>query len=361
VGSSTITATLGSVAGTAAIVVVGVGVSATSPPDGTTDVRTSTPIVITFNQAIAPASLTTQTASGACSGSLQLSADSFATCVGFATATPTMSGGNTVATATPTPQLSPVVTYRIRALGTVTTAGGVPIGTNFTQPTGFTTAGTCAPRMVISQVYGGGGNTGSLFRNDFIELHNIGATPVNLAGSAVQFVSAAGTGTWAVQALPSITVPAGGYFLIQEAVGANLTAALPTPDFTPTTPVGTVVGFQIGSGSGKVALTPSLTPLTGASCAAILALSDDLVGFGAGLSCFEGTAGAAAPANATAVLRNDGGCDDTNDNSNDVTVAAPLPRNSATPSNQCSCSGSVTTGEPAGVSFPDGDDVSLLP
>jgi hypothetical protein len=319
-------------------------------------VRTSTPVVVTFNQTIAPASLTTQTASGACSGSLQLSADGFASCVGFAAATPSLSGGNTVATATPTPRLSPVVTYRIRVLGTVTTAGGVPLGTSFTQPTGFTTAGTCAPRMVISQVYGGGGNTGSLFRNDFIELHNIGATPVNLAGSAVQFVSAGGTGAWAVQALPSVTVPAGGYFLIQEAIGANPTALLPTPDFTPTTPVaGTVVGFQIGATSGKVALTKSLTPLTGASCAAILALSDDLVGFGAGLSCFEGTAGTAAPANPTAVLRNDGGCDDSNDNASDLTVGSPLPRNSATPANPCSCSGSVTTGEPAGVSWLDGD------
>ena len=32
--------------------------------------------------------------------------------------------------------------------------------------------------IVISQVYGGGGNTGATYKNDFIELFNRGATPV---------------------------------------------------------------------------------------------------------------------------------------------------------------------------------------
>jgi len=341
VGTTTITATSGPVVGSATIVVVGPGVTATSPPDRTSDVRTSTPIVITFNEAINPASLTTQTTAGACSGTIQLSPDNFATCVSFSAAAPVMSVGNTVATSTLAPRLNPVVTYRIRVLGSVTNAGGSPIGTDFTQPSGFTTAGTCAPRMVISQVYGGGGNTGSIFRNDFIELHNVGARAVSLAGSAVQFISAGGTGTWAVQALPPVSVPAGGYFLIQEALGTFLSNFLPNPDFTP------AIAFAIGAASGKVALTPTTTALTGASCATILAASGDLVGFGAGLSCFEGTAGTAAPANATSVQRNDGGCNDTNANNLDFTVATPVPRNSGAASNQCSCSGSVTTGEPA--------------
>jgi len=267
--------------------------------------------------------------------------------VSFSAAAPVMSVGNTVATSTLAPRLSPVVTYRIRVLGSVTNAAGSPGGTDFTQPNGFTTAGTCAPRMVISQVYGGGGNTGSIFRNDFIELHNVGAQPVSLAGSAVQFVSAAGTGTWAVQALPAVTVPAGGYFLIQESLGAFLSGFLPTPDFVPPgTP------FAIGANNGKVALTPTTTALTGANCATILAATSDLVGFGGALSCFEGTAGAGATANATDVQRNDGGCNDTNANNLDFTVATPVPRNGAAALNQCSCSGSLTTTEPADISAP---------
>ncbi len=349
VGTTSITATSGTVVGSATITIVGPGVLATSPPDRTSNVITSTPIVITFNEAINPVSLTMQTAAGACSGSIQLSPDNFATCVGFSAAAPVMSVGNTVATATPSPRLSPVVTYRIRVLGTVTNAGGSPIGTDFTQPSGFTTAGTCAPRMVISQVYGGGGNTGSVFRNDFIELHNVGAQPVSLAGSAVQFIAAGGTGNWAVQALPSVTVPAGGYFLIQESLGAFLSGFLPNPDFVPANP------FAIGANNGKVAFTPKTTALTGASCATILAGTTDLVGFGAGLSCFEGTAGAGATANATSVQRNDGGCTDTNANNLDFTVATPVPRNSAVASSQCSCSGSTTTNSPAdGSSSEDG-------
>jgi hypothetical protein len=121
---------------------------------------------------------------------------------------------------------------------------------------------------------------------------------------------------------------------------------LPNPDFIPGN------AFAIGANNGKVALTPTTTILTGASCATILAATSDLVGFGGALSCFEGTAGAGATANATSVQRNDGGCNDTNANNLDFTVATPVPRNSVAASNQCSCSGSVTTGEPADSSVP---------
>jgi len=57
-------------------------------------------------------------------------------------------------------------------------------------------------------------------------------------------------------------------------------------------------------------------------------------------------------------LRNGGGCTDTNANNLDFTVATPVPRNSATASNQCSCSGSLTTGNPADISSMEGDDTS---
>ncbi len=36
--------------------------------------------------------------------------------------------------------------------------------------------------ITISQVYGGGGNSGATFKNDFIELYNLGNAPVNLTG-----------------------------------------------------------------------------------------------------------------------------------------------------------------------------------
>ena len=88
-----------------------------------------------------------------------------------------------------------------------------------------------ASDVVISQVYGGGGNNGALYRNDFIELFNRGASPVNLSNWSVQYASAAGS-TWAVTALPAIDLQAGQYLLVQQAKGTGGTQDLPTPDAT---------------------------------------------------------------------------------------------------------------------------------
>ena len=46
--------------------------------------------------------------------------------------------------------------------------------------------------LVISQVYGGGGNSGATYSNDFIEIYNRGATAVDLTGWSIQYASAAG-------------------------------------------------------------------------------------------------------------------------------------------------------------------------
>ena len=48
--------------------------------------------------------------------------------------------------------------------------------------------------MKISQVYGGGGNAGADYRNDFIELFNRSAPDVSVAGWSVQYAAATGTG-----------------------------------------------------------------------------------------------------------------------------------------------------------------------
>ena len=88
--------------------------------------------------------------------------------------------------------------------------------------------GVTPPSLVISQVYGGGGNSGATLKNDFIELFNPGGASVSLAGWSVQYASAAGT-TWQVTAL-SGSIPPGGYYLVQEAQGTGGTTALPTPD-----------------------------------------------------------------------------------------------------------------------------------
>ena len=51
-------------------------------------------------------------------------------------------------------------------------------------------AGAASPGVVISQVYGGGGNAGAPYTNDFIELFNRGSVPVDLSAWSLQYTSA---------------------------------------------------------------------------------------------------------------------------------------------------------------------------
>ena len=141
--------------------------------------------------------------------------------------------------------------------------------------------------LVISQIYGGGGNSGSTYRNDFIELFNRSGSPVNVTGMSVQYASAAGT-TWQVTNLTGI-VPAGGNYLVQEAVGTGGTVNLPTPDA-----IGTIA---MAAAAGKVALVSGTTALGGGCPTGVTIL--DFVGFGATATCAE-SAPTAAPSNTTA-------------------------------------------------------------
>jgi len=131
--------------------------------------------------------------------------------------------------------------------------------------------------VVISQVYGGGGNSGATYRNDFIELRNNGAGAISLAGWSLQYTSSTGS-TWTARTDLSGSIAPGGYYLVQQAAGAGGTASLPTPDAT---------GAIAMSGSaGKVALVSTSTALSGA-CPLGGAIVD-FVGYGSATNCFEG-------------------------------------------------------------------------
>src|SRR3954464_3695788 len=62
-----------------------------------------------------------------------------------------------------------------------------------------------AEHVVISQVYGGGGNSGATYSNDFIELYNPTDSDVSLDGWSVQYTSQVGTG-WAVTPIITGTI-----------------------------------------------------------------------------------------------------------------------------------------------------------
>ncbi len=170
--------------------------------------------------------------------------------------------------------------------------------------------------VVISQVYGGGGNAGATYTNDYIELFNSSSSPVSLTGWSVQYASATGS-TWAKTDLTGSIAP-GRYYLVQEALGAGGTTPLPTPDATGT--------IAMSATAGKVALVTSQTLLSG-TCPTT---AEDFVGFGTTANCFEGTGPTPAPSNTLAVLRANSGATDTNNNATDFASGAPNPRNSAT-------------------------------
>src|SRR6185436_19509979 len=108
--------------------------------------------------------------------------------------------------------------------------------------------------IVISQVYGGGGNSGAPYRNDFIELFNRGTNPVVISGWSVQYASASGT-TWQVTPV-SGTIAPGGYYLVQEAAGAGGGGPLPIPDATGSISI-SVSGGKIALVSNSVSLAVS--------------------------------------------------------------------------------------------------------
>lgn len=176
------------------------------------------------------------------------------------------------------------------------------------------TAAAANAQIVINEVYGGGGNTGAPYKNDFIELKNIGSTTVTLTGAFIQYAAATGTfnGGTNTHSLPDITLAPGKTYLIAESGGTN-GVDLPTADATGS--------LNISGTAGKVALASSATAVTSATSANVI----DFVGFGTTASYYEGTGPAPAPSNTTSISRISG---DTNNNAADFASGAPTPQNS---------------------------------
>ncbi|MFD6328329.1 endonuclease/exonuclease/phosphatase family protein [Streptomyces niveus] len=185
----------------------------------------------------------------------------------------------------------------------------------------FTAQATPSPDAVISEVFGGGGNSGATLTNDFIELGNAGDGPFDLTGWSVQYLSGSPSPTskWQVTEIKG-AIPAGGSYLVEEAKGSGGDTALPTPDAAGT--------IAMSASSGTVALVRSTTPLTcvtAADCAADTNIKD-LVGFGTA-TVRENTP-ATGTDNTHSVAR-DAALTDTDNNSADFSGATPSPRNSA--------------------------------
>lgn len=195
-------------------------------------------------------------------------------------------------------------------------------GTTTLEPTSPSFAlAAPGPAVVISQVYGGGGNSGATFTHDFVELLNRGSAAVSLAGWSLQYASATGS-SWSVAPL-SGTIQPGSYFLVQMAKGTGGTTALPTPDASG--------GLTLAAGAGKISLFSTTSMATGTCPTTALV---DAVSFGTSTNC-DGSKTTPALSNTTAAFRADGGCQYTNDQSVDFTTGAPAPRNSSSPRRTC--------------------------
>ncbi|MBM3413448.1 MAG: lamin tail domain-containing protein [Bacteroidetes bacterium] len=186
--------------------------------------------------------------------------------------------------------------------------------------------------VVISQVYGGGGNTGATYNQDFVELFNASSASVDISGWSIQYASAtgpSGTGNWAVAAIPANTTLAGGkYFLIALATGSTGNA-LPTPDLTNTT-------INLSGTTGKIALVNNGTALNGTTACSASSVVD-VLGYGASPTCSETSPFTASGIdNTKSMFRKNGGCLDANNNSTDFELLSVSPRNSATAPNSCS-------------------------
>jgi predicted extracellular nuclease len=180
-----------------------------------------------------------------------------------------------------------------------------------------------SPSIVISEVYGGGGNANAPYQADFIELFNRGMSTVDVSTWSVQYASTTGTSWQRTDLTLGGSIPPGGYLLVKEATGAGCGgspcgAPLPGANVTGT--------IAMALGAGKVALVTNQTTIaTGTSCPS--AGIQDFAGFGSGTNCFEGSGPTATLSNTTSAQRAADGTD-TDNNAADFTAATPTPRNS---------------------------------
>jgi len=171
-----------------------------------------------------------------------------------------------------------------------------------------TSTGADAPfvsTLVINEVYGGGGNTGAPFNQDFVELFNSGTTAVDISGFTLQYGSPTGTTFSAIATFAAGTIiQPGTFFLISAGPVGATGAPLPTPNVVGSS------GVNLGAAAGKVRLLDVSLNIV------------DLVGYGTTANQFEGAGPAPAPSNTMSISRNGA---DTDNNNLDFTVTMPTP------------------------------------
>ena len=203
-----------------------------------------------------------------------------------------------------------------------------------------------SPNIVISQFQAGGGTAD----DEFIELHNIGAAPVDLNGLRLVYRSASGTsdvGPLAVWSTSTIVQPGQYYLIATTAYGGGV-----TPDYVYNTGV---CQCSLSATSGGLAVRQG-----GQNSGVIL----DSVGWGSATNVFvEGTPATAA-GNNNSKARLQSGCQDTDANQTDFQTLTPsAPRNTSTTAVACNGGGTsvlaALNGEPTSI-YPGGQTLLTM-
>ena len=193
----------------------------------------------------------------------------------------------------------------------IVNAGNLPVRQSPAESKS-SSAAAVSTTLVISQFQVAGGTAA----DEFVELHNVSSTGVNLNGLRVVYRSSGGTtDTAVVEWTSNITVPAGGYYLIAHPTGYDGTPAANITYTSGSTGLfsGTAGGFAIRSGA--------------ANTGTII----DSVGYGSVTNGFAETAATTAPAANASKARKASGCTDTDNNSSDFETLNPsVPRNLGT-------------------------------
>ena len=184
-------------------------------------------------------------------------------------------------------------------------------------------AEAASPHLVITQVQTSGGSA----NDEFVEIFNRGAQPVDLNGFRVVYRSAAGSGDVPVPFAEWTTttiIPPGGYYLIASTSYDG--PATPDLTYNPST-----CQCSMGAAGGGLAIRQ------GPNNTGVII---DSVGWGTATNAFVETAVTSAPAANNSQSRKLNGCQDTDNNANDFQPLAPAaPRNTSTPASPCSGSG----------------------
>jgi hypothetical protein len=193
------------------------------------------------------------------------------------------------------------------------------------------------PDVIISQVYGGGGNAGATYKSDFIELYNTTGADINIGGWSIQYGSATGVaqiGTSNIDVFPAGTIiKAHSHYSIKCADGAN-GAEWPagTFDWEPSTNV-----LNLSGSAGKVILMKNDTRVTPATLSDITsdAAFGDYLPFGTTAVPVYGSA-MANLTNTQSALRKfaAGEYQYTGNIGDDFELATPNPRKTPTEINQ---------------------------